>query len=195
MVPDSGEGDASRLTCIPSNPFWTATNGCATSPVTMFCELATVLVPMVDIVTIGAGGGSIVWRDDGDMLRVGPRSAGADPGPASYGRGGTEPTLTDAHVLCGRLPDDTKLAGKFALDPAAAQGAFAPLAAKLGGPAPEAAESAIRLAESNIVAAIRVVSTERGHDPRDVRAGSDEVRSDGSGANWQRPVRIGRVTQ
>ena len=126
-----------------------------------------VLVPMVDIVTIGAGGGSIVWRDDGDMLRVGPRSAGADPGPASYGRGGTEPTLTDAHVLCGRLPEDTKLAGRFALDPAAAQTAFAPLAARLGAPAPEAAESAIRLAESNIVAAIRLVSTERGHDPRE----------------------------
>ena len=126
-----------------------------------------VLLPMVDIVTIGAGGGSIVWRDDGDMLRVGPRSAGADPGPACYGRGGTEPTLSDAHVVCGRLPGDTRLAGRFALEPEAAARAFAPIAAALGSPLAEAAESAIRLAESNIVAAIRLVSTERGHDPRE----------------------------
>jgi N-methylhydantoinase A len=122
---------------------------------------------MVDIVTIGAGGGSIVWRDDGDMLRVGPRSAGADPGPACYGRGGTEPTLSDAHVVCGRLPGDTRLAGRFKLEPEAASRAFAPMASALGSPLAEAAESAIRLAESNIVAAIRLVSTERGHDPRE----------------------------
>ncbi|MGE0719229.1 MAG: hydantoinase/oxoprolinase family protein, partial [Alphaproteobacteria bacterium] len=126
-----------------------------------------VRVPMVDIVTIGAGGGSIVWRDDGGMLRVGPESAGAAPGPACYGRGGERPTLTDAHVLCGRLPGDARLAGTLALDARAAAAAFAPTAADFGRGAVEIAEDAARLADGNIVAAIRLVSTERGRDPRD----------------------------
>ncbi|MCC7273152.1 MAG: hydantoinase/oxoprolinase family protein [Alphaproteobacteria bacterium] len=126
-----------------------------------------VRLPMVDIVTIGAGGGSIVWRDDGGMLRVGPESAGAAPGPASYGRGGTRPTLTDAHVLCGRLTPDAKLAGTLTLDAVAAGRAFASVAAAFGRGDVEIAEDAARLADSNIVAAIRLVSTERGRDPRD----------------------------
>lgn len=126
-----------------------------------------VLMPMVDITTIGAGGGSLVWMDDGGLLRVGPRSAGADPGPACYGRGGTQPTLTDAHVVCGRLPADAKLAGKLPLDAAAARKVFEPLAAQLGMSVEALADSAIQIAVANIVSAIRLVSTQRGRDPRD----------------------------
>ncbi|BBK31405.1 N-methylhydantoinase A [Stella humosa] len=124
-------------------------------------------MPMVDIVTIGAGGGSIVWADDGGMLRVGPESAGAAPGPACYGKGGTRPTLTDAHVLCGRLPAAARLAGHLSLDAAAAAAAFAPIAAGFGRDPIGLAEDASRLADGNIVAAIRLVSTERGRDPRE----------------------------
>ncbi|WP_374449422.1 hydantoinase/oxoprolinase family protein [Stella sp.] len=124
-------------------------------------------LPMVDIVTIGAGGGSIVWSDDGGMLRVGPESAGAAPGPACYGKGGTRPTLTDAHVLCGRLPADARLAGSMALDAAAAAAAVGPVADAFGRSAVALAEDAARLADGNIVAAIRLVSTERGRDPRE----------------------------
>ncbi len=124
-------------------------------------------MPMVDIVTIGAGGGSIVWSDDGGMLRVGPESAGADPGPASYGKGGTRPTLTDAHVLCGRLPSAARLAGNLTLDATAAARAFAPMAAIFRRDPVALAEDASRLADGNIVAAIRLVSTERGRDPRE----------------------------
>lgn len=124
-------------------------------------------MPMVDIVTIGAGGGSIVWSDDGGMLRVGPESAGADPGPASYGKGGSRPTLTDAHVLCGRLPSAARLAGHLTLDAQAAARAFAPIATAFGRDPVALAEDAARLADGNIVAAIRLVSTERGRDPRE----------------------------
>ncbi len=126
-----------------------------------------VLMPMVDITTIGAGGGSLVWVDDGGLLRVGPRSAGADPGPACYGRGGRAPTLTDAHVVCGRLPADAKLAGAMPLDAAAARAAFGPLAAELGMGVEALADSAVQIAVANIVSAIRLVSTQRGRDPRD----------------------------
>ena len=126
-----------------------------------------VLMPMVDITTIGAGGGSLVWVDDGGLLRVGPHSAGADPGPACYGRGGTQPTLTDAHVICGRLPGDAKLAGAMPLDAAAARAVYEPLAAQLGISVEALADSAIQIAVANIVSAIRLVSTQRGRDPRD----------------------------
>src|SRR5881392_840075 len=88
-------------------------------------------LPMVDVHTVGAGGGSVAWRDAGGALRVGPRSAGADPGPACYGRGGDEPTVTDANLLLGRLPADGSLAGGVALDRAAAQRAVAGLASRL----------------------------------------------------------------
>src|SRR3954451_21567735 len=81
-------------------------------------------LPMVDVHTVGAGGGSIGWRDSGGALRVGPRSAGADPGPACYGRGGTEPTVTDANLLLGRLSSDSRLAGKVELDAGAAERAI-----------------------------------------------------------------------
>ncbi|BBK42234.1 hydantoinase [Allostella vacuolata] len=124
-------------------------------------------LPMVDIVTIGAGGGSIVWADDGGMLRVGPESAGAAPGPACYGKGGTRPTLTDAHVLCGRLPQAARLAGSMTLDAAAAAASFQAVARAFGREPVALAEDAARLADGNIVAAIRLVSTERGRDPRE----------------------------
>lgn len=122
--------------------------------------------PVLDIVTVGAGGGSLVWIDDGGMLRVGPRSAGAVPGPACYGRGGREPTVTDAHLVRGTIRPDAFLGGTMRLDPDAAHRAFEPVAARLGLSVREAAAAAIRLAVANIVRAIQLVSTERGHDPR-----------------------------
>jgi N-methylhydantoinase A len=123
--------------------------------------------PVLDIVTVGAGGGSLIWIDDGGMLRVGPRSAGAVPGPACYGRGGTEPTVTDAHVVRGTIRPDAFLGGAMRLDADAAHRAFTGLAAKLGTDVRGAAAAAIRLAVANIVRAIQLVSTERGRDPRD----------------------------
>jgi N-methylhydantoinase A len=114
-----------------------------------------VRLPTVDLQTVGAGGGSIVWTDPGGALRVGPQSAGAAPGPACYGRGGTEPTITDANLLVGRLP--TTLAGDIELDVAAAARAFA-------GFDPEAA---LEVVNAEMLRALRVVSVERGHDPRE----------------------------
>lgn len=126
-----------------------------------------VQLAMLDITTVGAGGGSLAWVDEGGLLRVGPRSAGADPGPACYGRGGTQPTLTDAQVLCGRIPAGEALAGGLVMDAEAARAAFAPLAATLDLSIEAGAESVVRIAVANVVAAIRLVSTGRGRDPRD----------------------------
>ena len=112
-------------------------------------------LPTVDLQTVGAGGGSIVWVDAGGAVRVGPESAGADPGPACYGRGGTSPTVTDANLLLGRLP--STLAGGIELDAEAAERAFA-------GIDPEAAIAAV---DAEMLRALRVVSVERGHDPRE----------------------------
>ncbi len=123
--------------------------------------------PVLDIVSVGAGGGSLVWIDDGGMLRVGPRSAGAMPGPACYGRGGTEPTVTDAHVVRGTIRPDAFLGGAMRLDTAKAHAAFTGIAARLGMDVTAAAAAAIRLAVANIVRAVQLVSTERGRDPRD----------------------------
>jgi N-methylhydantoinase A len=123
--------------------------------------------PVLDIVTVGAGGGSLVWIDDGGMLRVGPRSAGAEPGPACYGRGGTQPTVTDAHVVRGTIRPDAFLGGGMRLDADAAHRSFTALAGRLGTDVRGAAAAAIRLAVANIVRAIQLVSTERGRDPRD----------------------------
>ncbi len=124
-------------------------------------------IPVLDIVTVGAGGGSIVWRDDGGMMRVGPRSAGADPGPACYRRGGAEPTITDAHLVRGSVLADTFLGGRMDVDPALAREAFAALATHFERSVEQVADDAIRVAEHNIVRAIQLVSTERGRDPRD----------------------------
>ena len=123
--------------------------------------------PVLDIVTVGAGGGSIVWLDDGGMLRVGPRSAGADPGPACYGRGGTQATVTDAHVVRGTLRPEAFLGGRMEISSAAASAAFAPLAKHFAMETQALADSAVRLATASIVRAIQLVSTERGRDPRD----------------------------
>jgi N-methylhydantoinase A len=126
----------------------------------------TIQLPMVDVHTVGAGGGSIGWRDPGGALRVGPRSAGADPGPACYGRGGREPTVTDANLLLGNLAADSTLAGGVALDPDAARAAVARLASSLGLDELATAEGIVRVANQEMVRALRVVTVERGIDPR-----------------------------
>jgi N-methylhydantoinase A len=126
----------------------------------------TIQLPMVDVHTVGAGGGSIGWRDPGGALRVGPRSAGAEPGPACYGRGGAEPTVTDANLLLGALAPDSTLAGGVALDLGAARAAVGALAGSLGLGELETAEGIVRVANQEIVRALRVVTVERGIDPR-----------------------------
>jgi N-methylhydantoinase A len=123
-------------------------------------------LPMVDVHTVGAGGGSIGWRDGGGALRVGPRSAGADPGPACYGRGADEPTVTDANLLLGRLAPDSELAGGIALDVEAARAAVGALASSLGLGEIETAAGILRVANQEMVRALRVVTVERGIDPR-----------------------------
>ena len=125
-----------------------------------------VALPMLAIHTVGAGGGSIAWRDAGGALRVGPRSAGADPGPACYGRGGTEPTVTDANVVLGYLDPATPLAGGLALDAAAAELAIGTLASSLGLSLERCAEGIRRVACAEMAAALRVVTVDRGIDPR-----------------------------
>ena len=124
-------------------------------------------LPMVDVHTVGAGGGSVAWRDPGGALRVGPRSAGADPGPACYGRGGTEPTVTDANLLLGYLAPDSELAGGVALDRGAAGRAVASLGEQLGLDETETAEGIVRVANQEMIRALRVVTVERGVDPRE----------------------------
>ena len=121
-------------------------------------------LPMVDMITIGAGGGSLARIKDGG-LTVGPESAGARPGPAAYGRGGTEPTVTDAHVCLGQLPARL-LGGKMLLDVEAAKTAVDSIAAPLGLDREAAARGILAIADNHMVGAIRVVSVERGHDPR-----------------------------
>jgi len=123
-------------------------------------------LPMVDVHTVGAGGGSVAWRDPGGALRVGPRSAGAQPGPACYGRGGTEPTVTDANLALGYLDADSELAGDVALDAGAARAAIAGLARSLGLDELETAAGIVRVANQEMVRALRVVTVERGVDPR-----------------------------
>ena len=136
------------------------------TPMTMIDGLP-VKTPVVDIVTVGAGGGSIAWVDDGGLLRVGPQSAGATPGPACYGRGGKLPTVTDAHLVRGTLQADSFLGGKMSVDLAAASHVIGEIAKKFNVELAEMADSIIRVAEANIVRAIQQVSTERGSDPRE----------------------------
>ncbi len=123
-------------------------------------------VPIVDIHTVGAGGGSLASVDAGGALTVGPESAGADPGPAAYGRGGG-PTVTDANIVLGRLPADRPLAGRMALDGNAALAALTGVAQELGITPQQAATGVVQIANANMEQALRVVSLERGHDPRD----------------------------
>lgn len=125
-----------------------------------------VRLPSIDINTVGAGGGSIAFIGPDGLLKVGPRSAGAMPGPACYGKGGTLPTVSDANVILGRLPT-ALVGGGMTLDKAAAERAMQPLADRLGLGVPETALGILRILTSNMVRAIRVVSIERGYDPRD----------------------------
>ncbi|MSO40324.1 MAG: hydantoinase/oxoprolinase family protein [Solirubrobacterales bacterium] len=123
-------------------------------------------LPMVDVHTVGAGGGSIGWRDPGGALRVGPRSAGAEPGPACYGRGGTQPTVTDANLVLGYLAADSRLAGGVELDVAAAERALTELGSSVDLGLVETAEGIVRVANQEMVRALRVATVERGIDPR-----------------------------
>ncbi len=120
----------------------------------------------LDIETVGAGGGSIGWRDAGGALRVGPRSAGALPGPAAYGRGGREPTVTDAHVVLGHLPRDGVLAGGVQLDRGLALEALGGLARELGVDPLRAAEGVVAVANAEMLGALRTMTVARGVDPR-----------------------------
>ena len=123
-------------------------------------------VLQIDINSIGAGGGSVAWLGGGGFLNVGPRSAGAVPGPAAYGRGGTEPTVTDANVVLGRLGTATPLAGEIRLDAARAGATIERLGVALGLDAVHMADGIVKLAVARMTGAIKEVSTMRGHDPR-----------------------------
>ncbi len=126
-----------------------------------------VRLPMVDINTVGAGGGSIAWFDRDGLMKVGPISAGAAPGPACYGQGGTDPTVSDANLILGRLSPGGLLGGEMALDLDAARKAFEPAAARLDFGIERTAHGVLGIVVSNMVRAIRAISVERGHDPRE----------------------------
>jgi N-methylhydantoinase A len=152
-----------------------------------------IALTMVDARAIGAGGGSLAWVDAAGILKVGPRSAGAAPGPACYGRGGTEATVTDANVHLGRLSSDLLLAGDLPLDPDAAARALDPLAERLGLSRERVALGIVDVATSSMAQALRLVSTDRGHDPR----GSTLVAYGGAGplhaCELARALQIGQV--
>ena len=145
--------------------------------------------PMMDIHTIGAGGGSIAWIDSGGALRVGPQSAGAVPGPACYQAGGTEPTVTDANLVLGRLSTDSLLGGAITLDPAAAQRVIEEkIAARLGCTVEAAAEGIIRVINASMTAAIRKLTVERGtiraFSPWCPSVARDRCTASSSPGNW-----------
>ncbi|EFC84908.1 5-oxoprolinase (ATP-hydrolyzing) [Parafrankia sp. EUN1f] len=127
-----------------------------------------IMLPTVDVHSVSAGGGSIAWADAGGALRVGPRSAGADPGPACYGRGGTRPTVTDADLYLGYLADGAGLGGEVTLSRAAAEAALSGLGAELGLTPAQAAAGVVAVADAEMTRALRVVSVERGIDPREL---------------------------
>ena len=122
--------------------------------------------PSVDVETVGAGGGSIAWFDRDDLLKVGPTSAGAHPGPACYGLGGTSPTVTDANLILGRLSPRGLLGGGMRLDPDAAVNVFKPIAERLGFKPEHTAHGVLGIVVANMVRTIRTISVERGYDPR-----------------------------
>ncbi len=131
-----------------------------------------IAVPMVDMETIGAGGGSIAYVDSGGMLQVGPRSAGADPGPACYDRGGTEATVSDANLVLGRLQFDTALAGNLQLNAEKARECIDVLAKQIGLSLEETAMGIIDIANEHMAKAIRLISVNKGHDPKDFNLAS-----------------------
>lgn len=122
--------------------------------------------PSLAVHTVGAGGGSVLWVDDAGALRAGPHSAGADPGPVCYGHGGTEPTLTDAHAVLGHLDPERFLGGRMPLEVGAAHSALERVGQRLGAAADEIARAGMAAARAAMAAAIRVVTVERGRDPR-----------------------------
>jgi N-methylhydantoinase A len=124
-------------------------------------------LPMVDVHTVSAGGGSVAWADAGGALRVGPHSAGAEPGPAGYGKGGKEPAVTDANLFLGYLRDEAELGGEVVLRRALSEKALKDLGRKLGLDAEEIALGIVRVANAEMVRALRVISVERGLDPRE----------------------------
>ena len=126
-----------------------------------------IMLPMVDVHTVSAGGGSIAWADAGGALRVGPHSAGAEPGPAAYDAGGEDPTVTDANLFLGYLADGAELGGEVTLKRRLSEKALASLGKKLGLDAEETAVGILRVADAEMVRALRVISVERGLDPRD----------------------------
>ncbi len=150
-------------------------------------------VPVVDIVEIGAGGGSIAWVDPAGALRIGPQSAGAVPGPACYGLGGSDPTVTDANLITGRISDEYYLGGTLTVSRDAAVNAMRPIADHFGTSVEDAALGVIRVADGHMVNAIKLVSVRRGYDPRDFTL----VAMGGGGpmhaAALARELRIGRV--
>lgn len=150
-------GTSTDVAVIDGAPRLTTTGRVAGLPVAL---------PMVDMHTIGAGGGSIARIDAGGLLLVGPESAGADPGPACYGRGGMEPTVTDANLVLGRLDPDAFLGGRMVLDREAAEAALWPIARSLELSLEGAALGIVRLADEHMARALRVISVERGLDPR-----------------------------
>ena len=125
------------------------------------------MVPVVDLVEIGNGGGSIAWVDDFGKLHVGPQSAGAVPGPAAYGKGGTEATTTDANLALGRINPGYFCGGEINADMPAVAAALGRLAAQDGVTANEVARGIIRIANNNMINALKLVSINRGYDPRD----------------------------
>ena len=149
-------GTSTDVSLCPNRPLHTREFEIAGQPVA---------VPVIDIHTVGAGGGSLARVDAGGALRVGPESAGADPGPICYGRGGREPTVTDAHVWLGRLPHDAFLGGEGSLDRSRIEGPLADLAGELGSGLEEAAEGILSVANTAMERALRVISVERGFDP------------------------------
>jgi N-methylhydantoinase A len=154
---DMGGTSTDVAAILGARPQWT------TSSVVDGLPLA---LPTLDIETVGAGGGSVAYLDPGGALRVGPRSAGARPGPACYGRGGTESTVTDANVVLGRIVPDRFLGGKMVIYPELARRAIETLAAAVGKSAIDTALGIVRVAEANMASAVRAVTARRGHDPR-----------------------------
>jgi N-methylhydantoinase A len=154
---DMGGTSTDVATVLGGSPQWTTATTVDGLPIGL---------PMFDIHTVGAGGGSVAFLDTGGALRVGPRSAGARPGPACYGRGGTGPTVTDANLLLGRILPDSFLGGAMTLDADLARRAVEPLAAAMGKGLVEVALGIVRVAEANMGHAVRAVTARRGHDPR-----------------------------
>jgi N-methylhydantoinase A len=149
--------------------------------------------PVLDLVEIGSGGGSIAWLDPGGRLHVGPRSAGAVPGPAAYGRGGVEPTVTDANLIAGRIDPGFLLGGRIAADMANARRAYGELGARLDASVEETARGVLRVVNANMVHALKLVSVNRGFDPREFTLMAFGGGGGLHGAALARDLGVGRV--